>query len=163
MTRTYVLIPQKKYSSALLEGCECFLDERHQDSKIIRMPRSVARFVGSVPWTCQRCSRGRHSGVGYDNINGIRATNTRLYTSYRFQLKACPTSGAFAPYSTSQAWPSSSGTINIKSKRRRRLLILAALLGATSAFAFTDTVQHSYKATVRSLRVVYALFRSVTE
>jgi len=48
-------------------------------------------------------------------------------------------------------------------KGMRRLMILTAILGAGSIFAFTDTARHSYTATKRSLRVLFALIRSVRE
>lgn len=42
-------------------------------------------------------------------------------------------------------------------------MILIAIIGVVSTFALTETAQHSYVAVKRSLRVAYALVRSVRE
>ena len=120
--------------------------------------RTLGQRVG-IPkydaWICQKCLETRIA----------RATSLR---SKAFRLSTLRNENAVANYSTSKPFSTridffGDPVPKFTDKRRRRLIVLTGLIGLASIFALTDTARHSYAATLRSLRVAYALVKSVRE
>lgn len=121
----------------------------------------VTGAVKTRPCICQKCLRG------------LQAKNVRSATRTARAPSALDPDGVHskrtvAQYATSERLGtgiiySSHLTSKPTKNKRRRLMILAAILGTASFFALTDSAQHSYAAAERSLRVAYALVRNVRE
>jgi len=126
----------------------------------------VAGLTKPSIWICQRCSRGlKNLNVQSATCRTRPATRSRLEES---RIKCLRNQSTIARHSKIDQPHARTGVSNdsiLKSewKTRRRLMILIAIIGVVSTFALTETAQHSYVAVKRSLRVAYALVRSVRE
>ena len=131
--------------------------------------RVLGQVVGNARsglWTCHRCLHRRQTPDSQTVTGATKATNLPRVSI--LQLRLASDKGTVAYLSTSEQ-PGTpikiSNGLGGKGKliKKRRLLVLTAIIGAGSIFAFTDTARHSYAAAKRSLRVANALFWSVRE
>lgn len=130
----------------------------------MRGPKVVPAIVGSGPWICRTCLRGRQKS----DFQAHRARATTRLSLESIPLRGYRTGASAVTLSTSgdgNSWShlSDDRKTGPKPKGRRRLIFFTAISSAALIFAFTDTAQHSYAATKRSLRVLNALIRSVRE
>ena len=103
-------------------------------------------IVMKRPWVCQQCLRRRPN---LDIQNLIRTIRTRGFSTSNSTSISSTRLGSLAPKKRAY-------------RNRRRTLVFAAFLGVLS-IAYTDTAQHGFLATKRSLRVAQALVLSVRE
>ncbi len=130
----------------------------------MRGSKAVPEIVRNGPWICRTCLRGRHKS----DLQAYRAKATKSFLPGSIPSRGYRTRASSVPFSASggrNLWSRlfDDRKPEPKPKGRRRLIILTAILSAGSIFAFTDTAQHSYAATKRSLRVLNVLVRSVRE
>jgi len=131
----------------------------------MRKARLVPEVIGNGPWTCRRCLQGQNLPIQPHRARASKSISLRSISSKGNGIRISPTR---EPASDGARFSSRlfGGRISEpkpKPKSRRRLIILTAFISAGLVFAFTDTAQHGYAATKRSIRVLNALVRSVWE
>ena len=137
------------------------------DSKKMKALTSVADISKTGSWICRNCLRGRRRHPFQCATYATRPTTaptakpfeSKSY-AYKDTKEKVTSSEASLARSPSAHSPTSSNT---NANRRNLAIVLAALLAAGSFLASSDTARHSYAAVTRSMRVLYALGRSVRE
>ena len=124
-------------------------------------------FAESSLWICQGCSH-RLQNFHIQSVTHQEKVTSRLrLKSPRLQWirrQSGGTNNLSSHHRRAEANAASHPVFESQRKIKWRLTILSGIIiGALSVFSFQETIQHSFAAARRSLRVAYALARSVRE
>ena len=120
-------------------------------TSLTNLPSICQEYTGT-PW--RRCT--------YADLY-IRNTHTFSKAATIISLNACWARKHDVRRVITRTMTTTDQAIKSKSRGKRRFILFSILAGACSGFTLTDTAQDGYTATIRSLRVFYALVRNVRE
>ncbi|KAL2051568.1 hypothetical protein ABVK25_008230 [Lepraria finkii] len=133
----------------------------------MRVLKPVAEASKTGSWICNRCLRGLRKSPFQCATYATRPTTTstaKSFVSKAFRNKSTKAKATISKKPLAKPPSAHSPTSKNASANRKNLaIILAALLGAGFFLAFSDGARHSYAAATRSMRVLYALGRSVRD